>query len=119
MDDFEQIEQGQADALFTRQQSPAVGCGIHIFRHKLRLVELVGQHHVWRQALGHKPIPALVTALDKVGEGQAMVFQAGDRVLDQHLVAEDQLAGMAGCARALKSDNGRTPMLRLLSLIHI
>lgn len=112
MDDFEQIEQGQADALFTRQQSPAVGCGIHIFRHKLRLVELVGQHHVWRQALGHKPIPALVTALDKVGEGQAMVFQAGDRVLDQHLVPEDQLAGVAGCARALKSDHGRTPMLR-------
>ncbi len=42
MDDFEQIEQGQADALFTRQQSPAVGCGIHIFRHKLCLVELMG-----------------------------------------------------------------------------
>ena len=42
MDDFEQIEQGQADALFTRQQSPAVSGRDHIFRHKLRLVELMG-----------------------------------------------------------------------------
>ncbi len=113
VDDFEQIEQGQADALFARQQSPAMRGCIHIFGHKLRLAELMGQHHVRREALGHKPIPALVAALDEIGEGQLMVFHGGDRVLDQHLMPEDQLAGMARCACALESHNGRATMVRL------